>query len=285
VAIGLDGFARVSLLNHQGTGANFIQCTNSSCSTSVTSSIPFYGHPDAASLVIGSDGNASILGGSHTPIGSGFIDYFQCAKADCSTYSDQLAPGSWSNTGLISLALDVNGMSRMIAQTGSGQAAHIRPKVPTVLGVDNIALLPTGLTGDHGCTPTQDFGIELDITYQVYDNSKPPKPFKNSTMIPHEHVLYTASSDPRLVGQTVDTDICRNSRVSTCKLTTDLNGVFHDAPYGICADTPVQATFQQDITILLNKKSYPVRTNNVTEGSSSSGHGSLSNGTDIITSR
>lgn len=292
VAVAPDGFGRVAILNNNGTGADFIECLNTSCSSASTNSIPFSGQGNVGiSLAMDTDGNAILQAESGATAGAIVLDYIQCTNLDCSTYSDQQIPGSWTS-GLGSpvegLALDASGLPHMIGQAGSvnnpGAVQHIKPKVPTSLSITNIAILPTGTTGDRGCLPTQDYGINLDITYQVMDNSSPPKAMKNSVMVPHEHVVYTASSIQELVGTVVDVDICP-SRISTCKHTTDSSGVFHDAPYGGCAAFPFQATFQQNITIKMNKKSYPVRTNNVSEGSSALGHGSISNGSDINTSR
>lgn len=114
------------------------------------------------------------------------------------------------------------------------------------------------------------------ISLIVLDQNTPPRPILDSTMVPHEHVVYAG-------GQIVDNDICP-SRVSTCQHTTTA-GVFHDAPFGACGNTTFFITFTQDITINLGGASYPVRTNHFTTNSSSSGHGAITNGSDIAKTR
>jgi hypothetical protein len=156
-------------------------------------------------------------------------------------------------------------------------SAGANVQIPKSLKVLGINILPTGSGNtDHGCTPGNDFGIELDITYQVLDGSTPPKAVSNATMVPHEHVV-TGNI-------TSDNDICP-SRISTCKPTTDVNGIFHDAPLGGCGNGSFADSLAQNITIILNGTPYPVRTNNFTVSSSSVTHGSISNGSDIIKTR
>ncbi len=80
-------------------------------------------------------------------------------------------------------------------------------QIPSSLKVLSISTLPTGTSGDYGCLTGSDYGIKLDIKYQVLDQNTPAQPLKDATMVPHEHVVYPAT------GQTVDTDICP-SRIS-----------------------------------------------------------------------
>ncbi len=76
------------------------------------------------------------------------------------------------------------------------------------------------------------------------------------------------------------------SKISGTSQFTDANGTFLDVPYGICAGIPFTYSFTQDISILVGGQNrYTVRTNQVKVSSSSSGHGSISNGSDIQQSR
>jgi hypothetical protein len=169
---------------------------------------------------------------------------------------------------------------------GNGiRACSVRPfptsggvnvQVPGSLKVLSINVLPTGTTGDHGCTPTQDYGIELDITYQVLDKRNPAQPLKNATMVPHEHIVSGSQSS--------DEDIC-TSRISTCKHTTDANGIWHDAPVGGCFNGPISIDFTQAITIIFNGVSYPVRNNSFSLNTSSVTHGTITNSSDIQKTR
>jgi hypothetical protein len=84
VAIGPDGFARVTFLNASGNGADFIQCTNPSCTANSMSAIVFSGnYAGAVSVMVGADGNAIVAGGSRTNPASFYVDYFLCTTANC----------------------------------------------------------------------------------------------------------------------------------------------------------------------------------------------------------
>src|SRR5262249_523228 len=133
------------------------------------------------------------------------MDYIQCPVADCSTSSIRTVPGTWSDTA--SIATDSGGLAHIIAQQGQPGVAveHIAPKVPDALEVENVLVLPTGTSGDFGCTPSTDFGIELDIQYQVLDQMG--QNLADATMVPHE-INYGANNSQS------ENDICP-SRIST----------------------------------------------------------------------
>jgi len=128
--------------------------------------------------------------------------------------------------------------------------APVTVQVPTCLQVLNVAVLTTGTGGNNGCTPSGDYGIEVDVKYQVLDQNTAP--ISNAIMVPHEHVVYTT-------GQVVDGNICP-SRNSNCTPTTASDGTWHDVPYGACGDIRFSLGFAQSITIILGGVSYPVRT-------------------------
>ena len=97
-------------------------------------------------------------------------------------------------------------------------------------------------------------------------------------MIPHEKgVLFSGKPYDNNVGP---------SRISDTSEYTAADGTYHDAPVGYCTIAPFsgkQAT--QSVTILLNSSSYPVRSQTFTAGSTGSGHGTITNGSDISASR
>jgi hypothetical protein len=206
---------------------------------------------------------ATVSQGSISAVSAGSINIF----ADANLQTDGIAcPYEYDSNG------DPEYCPLMSAMEA---VAPVKVQKPASLSVLSVSILPTGTTGDRGCLPNQDFGIDLDVKYQVLDQDQ--QPLKNATMVPHEHVVHST-------GDVVDVDICP-SRISTCTHTTQADGTFHDAPYGVCADIPFVHSWKQDITMILNGTSYAVRTNNVGISSSSSGHGSISNGGDIQKSR
>jgi hypothetical protein len=113
-------------------------------------------------------------------------------------------------------------------------------------------VLPTGRSGDFGCTPSTDYGIEVDIRYQVLDQSTTP--IASSAMEPQETGTFFpgGSYGPNDIGKT---------RISTTSRLTASDGTFHDAPVGLCQSLPFVTgqtyTATQNITILLNGTSYP----------------------------
>jgi hypothetical protein len=143
--------------------------------------------------------------------------------------------------------------------------------------------LPTGTGNNDGCTPGQDYGIKVAVKYQVNDTNG--QPINKGNMKPQEKVTGTtfngtSQGDP--VPNWSDMGPSRNSQTSR---TTNASGQFFDAPYGACAGGPFTYTFNQSISILVGSKRFTVRANSVTVSSSAEGAGTISNGSDIQTSR
>ena len=83
IALGTDGFARISYYNVTSPSLKFAQCTNIACSTkniTTIDSATFTG--SYSSIVIGSDGFARI---SYYDGLNGDLKFAQCTNADCST--------------------------------------------------------------------------------------------------------------------------------------------------------------------------------------------------------
>ncbi len=154
---------------------------------------------------------------------------------------------------------------------------------PASLVVLSIQTLPTGTSGEYGCGPDQDYGIEVTIRYQVIGDDG--QPLQKGNMKPQERLTNsvvngTSYGDP--VPNWVDIG---PTRISGTSRFTDANGQFLDAPYGLCGPGSFTHTEKQEISIVVGNKRYSVRTNNITESSSASGAGSTSNGSDIQQSR
>jgi hypothetical protein len=167
------------------------------------------------------------------------------------------------------------GTRSSIQRTGNTKATKNYPQVPTSLQVVTVTVLPTGTTGNSGCAPGADYGIKVDITYQVLDQAG--SAISKSGMKPLEVVQFAGGSPagPNPIGPT------DNSNSST---TTANNGTFHDVPFGLCSPSAITNATQLQI-IYIDSVQQKVRQNAVTYNSSSSGHGSMSNGGDLNTSR
>lgn len=129
IAIGPDGFARLAYVNNQG-GVDFIQCKNATCGAWNTATIPSSGSStEFVSVAVASDGTGVLQTSQVNSNNNEFWwDYIRCASADCSKYSDEIAPGSLAGHSLISLALDQNGEGHMILQAapnGSGASGAV----------------------------------------------------------------------------------------------------------------------------------------------------------------
>ncbi|MBB5340342.1 hypothetical protein [Tunturiibacter gelidoferens] len=157
---------------------------------------------------------------------------------------------------------------------GNTYAQATAPQIPTSLKLISATVLPTGITNNSGCAPTADYGIKLDIKYQVLDQSG--KPILQSGMTPYEAVQSAGGNltyNP--VGPT------QNSNSSA---TTASDGTFHDVPFGICsAATFANANILQ--IIYINSQTYKVRQNSFTVGSTGLDHGSITNSNDVTASR
>ena len=183
-----------------------------------------------------------------------------------------------SATFTIENSSTAGGSWNISVKSSSGQTSNSKTffvQIPQSLQLISSTILATGTTGDYGCTPSADFGIVLDLKYQVLDQQNPPQTISNAAMVPHE----TANLSPP-----IDQDICP-SRVSTCTHATAADGTWHDAPFGGCAAAAFSTSYTQNVTMIVGAKSYAVRTNNMSLSSSSAGHGSITNGSDINKSR
>jgi hypothetical protein len=148
-------------------------------------------------------------------------------------------------------------------------------QVPTSLKFLSVTVLPDGSTGAFGCPPSKNYGLRVDIKYQVLDQQSPPQVIQSSQMTPHEKgTLFD--------GTPFDNNIGPVANYPTSSATTAADGTFHDVPFGICTPTPIDSplTATQNITIILGSKSYPVRSQTWTvsaPGASSFGHGTIKN--------
>ena len=149
-------------------------------------------------------------------------------------------------------------------------------QVPTSLKVLSVVVLPNGSGPPNGCPPSSNYGIEIDIKYQVLDQEVPPVPIQSAGMTPYETgTLFT--------GQTFKNNVGPIAGYPTSSATTASDGTFHDVPFGYCQNLPISnpgLTATQNLTMLINQTSYPVRSQSFTvtaPGSASFGHGTITN--------
>ncbi len=148
-------------------------------------------------------------------------------------------------------------------------------QVPTSLKFISVSVLPDGSTGAFGCPPSNNYGIRVDIKYQILDQQSPPRAIQSSQMTPHE-------SGTLFDGTAFDNNIGPVNNYPTSSATTAADGTFHDVPFGYCQNTPIDTprTATQNITIIMNGSSYAVRSQTWSvsaPGSSSFGHGTITN--------
>jgi hypothetical protein len=204
-----------------------------------------------------------------------YLSYFVSQGIDSPWYYYFLSPGL-QETELDHPNIDVG-------STYDSDSVTTPAQKPGSLTVLSVTVLPTGTSGDYGCTPGNDYGIKVAVKYQVNDQSG--QPLSRGDMRPQEKVTnatFNGSSIPDPQPTWNDIGPSRNSQTSR---TTNANGQFVDAPYGACNGSSFTHTFKQSITILIGSNRYSVRTNNVTLSSSANGAGSLDNGSDIQASR
>ena len=157
--------------------------------------------------------------------------------------------------------------------------APVTVQVPTSLRVISDPVVP--LTNFANCA-LADYGIALAITYQVQDQNG--NPIRSTTMEPVEQILnLVVDGIPEGDPQPSFVDIGPSQYPGTSKY-TNVSGQFLDAPWGLCATSPITEVLTQVIGIVENNLVYVVRTSGWTTQSTSPGHGSTTNGTDISAS-
>ncbi len=148
-------------------------------------------------------------------------------------------------------------------------------QVPNSLSVLNVTVLPDGPGPPDGCPASLNYGIKIDIKYQVLDQNG--EAIQSAGMTPYENgTFFTGGGYSGNIGPVPG--------YPTSSLTTAADGTFHDVPLGICQAYPIGSaglTSLQHITIMMPDGSAPgVRTQTFTvtaPGSQSFGHGSISN--------
>jgi len=162
-------------------------------------------------------------------------------------------------------------------------SSTVTVQVPTSLGVVSVSVLPTGTSGDYGCTPSGDYGIKVKITYQVLDQNT--RAIQSSLMEPQEEVTGFYINGVPQPNPTPNWADIGPTRISGTSQFTNPSGQFVDAPYGFCYPTVSFTSWTQAISTLVKGQRYTVRTNSISESSSSQGHGSITNNSDISKSR
>jgi hypothetical protein len=142
-------------------------------------------------------------------------------------------------------------------------------QVPTSLLFLNVTVLPNGQGLNFGCSGLANYGIRVDIKYQVLDQKG--SPILSADMTPHEH-------GTRFSGSPYDSNI-GPSGFTNSTATTAADGTFHDVPFGVCANGVFSSlTATQFITMIMPDGSAPsVRGQTFTATGQSAGHGTLQN--------
>lgn len=174
---------------------------------------------------------------------------------------------SSSAGGNQNVTVNVNG------QTSNAQNFFVQ--VPTNLSVLSVTVLPDGPDPPAGCAGSTPYGIKIDATYVVLDQSG--NAIQSSNMTPHETGTF-------FTGGNFDNDIGPVPGYPTSSKTTAADGTFHDVPVGICRNLPISdpgLTAHQIITMVLpSGSSYQVRDQTITvkaPGAASFEHGTMTN--------
>jgi len=110
LALGADGFARMSYYDITNGDVKFVQCTNAACSTRVINIVESTDDVgDFTSMALGSDGFARI---SYRAFTANQLKYVRCTNADCSTKVITVI-ASGVNVGSTSLQIASDGFARV----------------------------------------------------------------------------------------------------------------------------------------------------------------------------
>ncbi len=111
LALGSDGFARISYYDDTSSDLKFTQCTNADCTTKNTTSVDTTGNLGTyTSLALGSDGFARI---SYYDADAPLIKFVQCTNAACTTKNTTSIDTTEPADGYTSLALGSDGFARI----------------------------------------------------------------------------------------------------------------------------------------------------------------------------
>ncbi len=143
-------------------------------------------------------------------------------------------------------------------------------KPATLSVISPINVIANGANG--GCIDGTFYGIRIDVKYQVMDQDTPAVAIQSADMVPQESINGTAYVN-------IGPDAVMTSQF------TDADGTYHDAPVGTCSISSFSQPFTQVVRIGTNGTNYSVRTNSFTVSGSTAGHGSITNGSDIVKSR
>src|ERR1700735_5496913 len=153
-------------------------------------------------------------------------------------------------------------------QSPFGNSASGTVQVPNSLFVVNVTPLPNGQGLNFGCSGLANYGILVDIKYQVLDQNG--RPILSANMTPHEHGSFFG-------GGLYDKKIGPTGFTNSTTAPTAADGTFHDVPLGICTNGAFSSlTDTQFITIIMPDGSAPgVRGQTFTATGKSAGHGTL----------
>lgn len=230
-----------------------------------------------------------VIGGSTsvTLQGQGFVAPVTVNVSGSGITATVQSVTSTSITATFSLSGSATAGTHFVTVTSAGIATQPRAFVaqrPTSLHVFSVSTLPTGTsTSASGCTPDLDFGIKVNVRYEVRDQEDDP--ILSDDMRPQEIVTsFTVNGSPPS-NPVPDWEDIGPSRISGTSQMTDATGRFRDAPLGICGDTTFMGSFRQRISVLVGGSRFALRDHTITVESMAEGHGEISNGSDLQRSR
>ncbi len=118
LAVGADGFARISYIDTTNQDLAFVRCTNDDCSTRIITTLDSTGEiNETTSLVLGADGFARV---SYYHDGNDDLKFIQCLNADCTSRNTTTvdAPGNTGDDSALAFGLD--GLPRIAYLDDSG---------------------------------------------------------------------------------------------------------------------------------------------------------------------
>ncbi len=123
LALGSDGFARISYYDYVNKDLKFAQCTNADCSTQNISTIDSTGDVGMnTSIALGSDGFARI---SYRDLTNQDLKFAQCTNADCSTKNITVVDPDGENASN-SMVLGSDGFARISYYDSAGVNLNLK---------------------------------------------------------------------------------------------------------------------------------------------------------------
>ncbi|HET9850236.1 MAG TPA: right-handed parallel beta-helix repeat-containing protein [Candidatus Saccharimonadales bacterium] len=179
IALGSDGFARISYYDNTNGDLKFAQCTNAACTTSNITTVDTSGNVGRyTSIAIGSDGFARI---SYYDVTNGYLKFARCINAACTTFNITTVDTGLIIPGPTSIAVGPDGFARIAYYDNNGSSGVLKFAQCTNDACTTSNIRTVDSTGDVGQGVSMVLGSDGFARISYYDNTNGDLKFAQCT--------------------------------------------------------------------------------------------------------